>query len=340
MLRRVSLLSDSQLSSEKPVRILVLGGTGFIGSAFVERAAAAGHVVSVLSRHPRDGQDKVRSAAAIEYVVGDLSDVEILGQVTAGVDICLHAASTTVPSSSNRFMEQDVTENLIGSIRVLQSCVRSNVTRVIFVSSGGTVYGRPVNLPILESDPTNPIGAYGIVKLAIEKYCVLFGELYGLDYRIARFSNPYGPKQNTASGQGVVAAFVEKALKGETLLVMGDGTIVRDFVYIDDAVDALLKLCSYAGPHQIFNVGSGLGTSINAIISSIAAASQPMPKVEYRESRKFDVPANILSCDLARRELGWSPTTSLEAGLKATIDAKRVELERNTANVAARPSDR
>lgn len=321
------------------MRILVIGGTGFIGSAFAGVALAKGHAVRVLSRHSPDRQNKSHSIGAIEYVSGDISDVEVLDRATADVDICLHAASTTVPFSANNFMELDVNDNLIGSLRAFQSCVRSNVKRVILVSSGGTVYGRPRNLPIVEAHPTDPISAYGIVKLAIEKYLALFGETYGLDYRIARLSNPYGPKQNTASGQGVVAAFVEQILNGKTLLLMGDGTVVRDFVYIDDVADALLRLCSHPGPSRIFNVGSGAGTSIGKIVASIADLTQLEPNVEYRESRKFDVLKNVLSCELARRELQWSATTTLDAGLRAAIDAKKHELERIKAHAPSRPGN-
>jgi len=320
------------------VRILVLGGTGFIGGAFVERAVADGHFVRVLSRHVPAGETKAASTS-IDYMSGDFCDMEILERAATDMDLCLHAASTTVPATSNRFMEKDVAENLIGSIRILQTCLRSSVKRVVFISSGGTVYGLPVKLPIMESDATEPISAHGIVKLSIEKYLALYGKLYGLDYRIARLSNPYGPKQRAVSGQGVVAAFVEKALKGEPLLVMGDGTIVRDFIYIDDAIEALHRLCTYAGPYRIFNVGSGVGTSVNAIIASIAAEMESVPRAEYQETRKFDVPSNILSCDLARRELKWHAATTFAAGLRATIDARRVELVRKITDVAARPSD-
>lgn len=321
------------ISAGKSMRLLVLGGTGFIGGAFVERALADGHLVRVLSRHLPGARTNGSSTMAAEYVCGDLSDVQILDRVTADVDICLHAASTTVPSSSNNHMERDVTENLIGAIGALRSCVRSGVKRVVFISSGGTVYGRAKDLPIAESAPTEPISAHGIVKLAIEKYSALFGELYGLDYRIARVSNAYGPKQRTASGQGVIAAFIEQMLKGQPLVVMGDGTNVRDFIYIDDAVEALLKLCFYNGPHRIFNVGTGVGTSINEVIASIESIFRKVP-VEYRHSRKFDVPSNVLRCELARRELGWSAITSLAVGLRATIDAKRIELGRNPTDIS------
>lgn len=276
----------------------------------------------------------------VQYISGDIANIEVLDRSTSGIDICIHAASTTVPMSAHSNMERDVTENLIGAIGVLRSCVRSGVKRALLVSSGGTVYGRPVSSPITEVAPTNPISAYGIVKLAIEKYFTLFGELYGLDYRIARLSNPYGPGQQTTSGQGVVAAFVERALKEQPLVVMGDGSIIRDFIYIEDAASALLKLCFYEGSQKIFNIGSGIGASINEIIAVIESASQLAVKVEYRPARKFDVPLNVLCCKLALRELGWSATTPLEAGLKATIDAGRAKLSRMSEKVAGVPDRR
>ena len=251
------------------MRFLIIGGTGFIGGAFVERALADGHTIRVLSRRTPQARSGAPLNPAVEYVVGDIADRAMLDRITAKVDICLHAASTTVPSSSNSDMERDVTENLIGAIGILQSCVRAGVKRVILVSSGGTVYGRPIELPIVESAPTEPIGAYGIVKLATEKYFALFGELHGLDHRIARLSNPYGPKQRATSGQGVVASFIERTLMGQPLVVMGNGKVVRDFVYIDDAVEALYRLCSYAGAYRIFNIGSSVGTSINEIVALI-----------------------------------------------------------------------
>lgn len=308
------------------MHFLVIGGTGFIGSAFAARAIAAGHRVRIVSRNSPAGRKSARVLSAAEYITGDFADAALLDRATAGVDICVHAASTTNPSSANHNMEQDVAQNLVGSIGVLRGCLRSKVKRVVLISSGGTVYGRAASANIPESAATEPVSAYGIVKLAIEKYFALFSELYGLDYRITRLSNPYGPGQRSDSGQGVVAAFVERILKGEALVVLGDGSIVRDFIYIDDAVEALLRVCSYAGPHRVFNVGSGLGTSIQDIIDLVADLSRHKPKIEYRAGRKFDVPANVLCCDRARQELNWAPTIPLASGLQITIDAKAKEL--------------
>ena len=191
--------------------------------------------------------------------------------------------------------------------------------KVIFVSSGGTVYGVPEHLPICESHPTDPISAYGISKLAIEKYLGLYRRLHGLDYCVLRVANPYGPYQVPFNNQGVVASILQRALSGEAVEIWGDGEIVRDFIHIDDVVDTLIAAVDYAGPKRVFNVGSGIGRSVNQIITDVETVLKLGPIArDYKPARPADVPVNVLDIGLIQREMGWRPCIDWLEGLRST----------------------
>jgi UDP-glucose 4-epimerase len=239
----------------------------------------------------------------------------------SGCDICFHLVSTTLPKSSNTDPVFDIDSNLVGSVKLFQLAVKAGIKKIVFVSSGGTVYGIPRYIPITEAHPTDPICSYGITKLAIEKYLRLFHELHGLDSIVLRLSNPYGEGQKTFSGQGVVATFLEKAFCGETIEIYGDGSVVRDYIYIEDVVSALLLAMEYFGEMHVFNIGSGKGYSLNELLVCIEKTISMKLKCSYLPKRAFDVPVNQLCIDQALCHLGWSPRIDLEHGMKRTAEA-------------------
>jgi UDP-glucose 4-epimerase len=207
-----------------------------------------------------------------------------------------------------------VHSNLIDTIQLLESCVEFGVRKVVFASSVA-VYGLPKALPITEEHPTNPISSYGIAKLAIEKYLELFRHLYGLDYIALRISNPYGPYQNPMGHQGVVGMFLHRICKGEPLTVWGDGSALRDYLYISDLVDALELAAEIEPRERVLNVGSGRGTSLNELLRLIARTVGVQPAVEYLPARAVDIPASVLDISRARAELYWSPKTEFAEGV-------------------------
>lgn len=296
------------------MRALVLGGTGFIGGHLVASLAGAGLGVRVLSRTPAAGA----AVPGAEYVTADFQDAAAVRRALAGTRTVFHLVGTSLPASSNADMAGDVRGNLLGTLGVLEAARDAGVGRIVFVSSGGTVYGEPQALPIAESHPTEPLCAYGISKLAIEKYLHLFHRLHGLDYRVLRLGNPYGPGQRVDRLQGVVTTFLDKARRGVPIEIWGDGTVVRDFVFIDDAVEALRRAATHEGPARVFNVGSGTGLSLRGLVEAIGELLGRAPAVDFRPGRPWDVPANVLDIALARRELGWKPHTSLAEGLRLT----------------------
>ena len=209
----------------------------------------------------------------------------------------------------------DVESNLLGTIRLLDHAVKSGLKKIIFVSSGGTVYGKPLQTPIPETHPTNPLCSYGINKLSIEKYLGLYHELYGLDYTVLRMSNPFGERQRTDASQGAVAVFLGKAIRGETIEIWGDGSVVRDYVYIHDVILALLAALDCSCEEHVFNIGSGKGVSLNELLDSIENITLYPTRRRYVKSRLFDVPDNVLDIDRAVSLLDWSPQISFEDGL-------------------------
>jgi UDP-glucose 4-epimerase len=245
----------------------------------------------------------------------DMTDRLGLEQALAGVDLVVHLASGSLPQSSNRNPHDDVGVNLLGALNLLEASRSAGVQRLLVVSSGGTVYGIPQQVPISEDHPTDPLCSYGITKLAIEKYVALYRQLHGLDGLVLRLANPYGERQRLDASQGVVPVFLGRALRFEPLEIWGDGSTVRDFLHISDVVSALLAACRYEGPERLFNIGSGTGLSLRELVSLLEQELERSLEVHYQEGRSFDVPTNVLCIDRANHCLGWRPKVTAVEGL-------------------------
>lgn len=294
--------------------ILVIGGCGFIGSHIVDQLLRTGFGVRVLSRRSEAFREQIPS---VEYFMGSMADDGLLDVALDGSDAVIHAASSMVPQTSNLNPITDITENLISSVQLFQKMRAAEVSKLLFLSSGGTVYGIPRQSPLTEEHPLIPISSYGVVKVAIENYIQMFSALYGMESCILRPSNPYGPRQGRAGLQGVIGAYLTKIARNEPLEVWGDGTVVRDFIYVKD----LAELCALSIRSPItgvFNVGSGLGVPISDIIDSLARVLDRDLDVIHKQGRSFDVPINVLDISKVMQAFNWSPKTSLEEGIKLT----------------------
>lgn len=304
-------------------RCVVLGANGFIGSHVVDALLAQGHDVRALVRQQSDMQNLAAAVGGVELQRGDFFNADDLGRALTGMDCVVHLVSTTIPASSNEDMANDVRTNVMGHIRMLDVARQVGVRKIIFASSGGTVYGLPQTVPIRETHPTSPICSHGIAKRAGEMYLHLYHHLYGLDYAVLRFANPYGPRQNPLSGQGAIATFLRCCLTGEPISIWGDGSVARDFVYIGDLVRAVVAAVEKETPAKIYNIGSGAARSLNQVLDIARSVSGRTPDVRYLPGRNFDVPVNFLDISRARRELAWQPQISIEDGLERTWEDLR-----------------
>lgn len=305
---------------------VVVGGAGFVGSHLIQELLRSGRSVRCFDR--ADAQVSLANSASsgkLEVMRGDLSDPKTVQAALVNCDVCYHLASSTVPKSSNEDPAHDAQTNILDTLHLLDGACKAGVKKVVFMSSGGTVYGIPEALPTTELHKTEPICAYGISKLAIEKYLALYHRLHGLEYAVLRVSNAYGPGQRMDSGQGAVAAFLGKALRGETLEIWGDGSNVRDYIYIDDVISALLAATQYEGAERIFNIGTGTGISLNQVLDAIEHLLGNPTTRRYSEQRVHDVPSNILSIEKAKHALGWTPRVRFEDGLKGVLESLRQE---------------
>lgn len=301
------------------MRCLVLGGGGFLGSHLCDALLAAGHAVRVFDRPNLVRYRSFNSDEKIEWIEGDFVDREQVAKALSGCDVVYHLISTTLPRSSNDNPVYDIESNVVSTLHLLEAAKRHKVAKFVFCSSGGTIYGVPQeNPPIKESHPTEPICSYGIGKLAIEKYLHLFHLLHGIDYCIFRLANPYGERQRPATAQGAVAVFLDKALRNETIEIWGDGSVIRDYLYVGDAVSALTRALTYEGRRGIFNIGSGSGLSLNDILGAIEDLIGSPVRTTYLPGRAFDVPVSVLDISNASEHLDWRPKVSFVEGLSRT----------------------
>jgi UDP-glucose 4-epimerase len=298
-------------------RCLVLGGGGFIGTNLSNALAGFGAQVHAYGRRLAWPGSL---APGVRWTAADFADQTSLAAAVENSDFIFHLASSSTPASANADPIADVADNLITTLHFLEICRARPVRRVVFVSSGGTVYGTTSQNPIPETATTDPISAYAVHKLTIEKYFALYRHLCGLDYLILRVANPYGPMQIARKNQGVVAALMKRALAGEPIEIWGSGEVVRDFVYVDDVVRALLLAALHSGPSRLFNVGSGAGVSINKVIDDVErlAGQGPLRRV-HMPSRAVDVPVNVLDISRIRDEVGWAPEVEWLDGLRRTM---------------------
>ena len=294
-------------------RVVVTGGSGFIGT----------HVMRKLRGQHVEAIALCRSGKCPGSARADIRDRDALEAILKPGDAVIHLANSTNPTTSESDRIRDVEENLVGTLQLLEACVNKSVSKFVFASSGGTVYGIPRAIPIPETHETNPISAHGAMKLAAEKYVQMYGAQLGLEYLILRCANAYGPGQTGEQGQGIIGRAIQKALRDETLEIWGDGTVVRDFIYVEDVAEALLLAITSHATGEVVNIGSGTRTSVNDIVDLVGRAMGRPLRATYTTSRRIDAPVSVLDITMAETILGWKPTKPIEEGIARSIEWAR-----------------
>jgi UDP-glucose 4-epimerase len=303
------------------MRILVTGGTGFVGSAIVDQYVAAGHEVFII-----DNAWRHFGNPHAQFYQVDITEQEYIGRVFDEVqpEIVNHQAAQSSVSVSRRDPFLDAQVNILGLMNVLHHCVRCKVRKIIFASSG-TVFGTPVQVPVDETLPFHPETPYAITKMAGEVYIRYWNQAYGLTYTILRNSNIYGPRQNPNGDAGVIATFIKRFLQAQPIFITGSGTQQKDYVYVDDVAYANV-LALNQGDNDVFCIAAGKGTSVNDIYWILTKVFGQELHREYLSACVGDVPLAYFSSRKAELILGWKAQWNLEDGIRSTVDAFRQQL--------------
>jgi UDP-glucose 4-epimerase len=300
------------------MRILVTGGAGFIGSHVVDACIEAGHTVTVVDDLSTGQRANLHPKAGfVQLDIRDPKLAEVFARERPQV-VNHHAAQIDVRRSVADPVH-DASVNILGSLNVLECARTAGVERIIYISSGGAIYGEPVFLPCDESHPIRPICPYGASKHTIEHYLEMYHVLYGIPYTILRYANVYGPRQDPHGEAGVVAIFAGKMLRGEPVAVFGDGDQERDFVYVGDCARANVLALTQAPPAGAYNIGSGVATSVNGIFAALQRLTGYAGSATHLEAKAGETRRIFLTAEKARAELGWTAEVPLEDGLRRTL---------------------
>lgn len=305
--------------------VLVTGGAGFIGSHVVDTLIAAGHRVVVVDNLCTGRRENLNPQAEFHLLDIRAPEAKALIASLRPEVICHLAAQVSVRLSVADPVE-DASINILGTLNILEGAVQAKVAKVIFASTGGAIYGEQDYFPADEQHPLRPVSPYGVAKLAVEKYLEYYHHEYGLSYIALRYSNVYGPRQDPYGEAGVVAIFTQRLLAGEPAVINGDGTQTRDFVYVGDVARANLAAlsCPYCGP---LNIGTGLETDINRLFQLIRQLTQSQQEDLHGPAKPGEQKRSVISPRLAQQILGWQPTTTLEEGLRQTVDFFRQQAQ-------------
>ena len=291
--------------------ILLVGGSGFLGSHIAKNLRQGGINVAVLDRNEPSAPD-------VESFVGDLRDITLLRTALSQYSRVIYLAheSHAAPSADN--LPANFLSNLSLFLHVLTEARDSKISEFTLLSSGGAVYGEALCPLVSEEHPKNPRSPYGVAKITMESYLSMAASQDGFRHLIIRPSNPYGPGQNFRAAQGIVAVALAKIARNEQLVIQGDGSAIKDYVFIDDFSDAVSLLLTTSEATGAFNIGSGQGTTIIELLSAVSRLIGPPVKIDFQRPRANDVTANVLDCAKLRQATGWAPKVNMDEGLRRT----------------------
>lgn len=303
------------------MNIIIFGGAGFIGTNLaLTLAKQETNNITLIDQDLRYFNNVLKSLKNIQFRESKFSMKTDFISLVRGHEIVYHLVSTNIPSTSGINIPEELQANITVTSKLLDACIAEGVKKIVFMSSGGTVYGKQMECPLKEYVPALPISSYGLQKLTIENLLYMYNYMYGLDYRVIRLANPYGPYQRPNGKLGAVTTFTYKAIKNEPIDLYGDGSVVRDFIYIQDAIDAIITVAEGEDYHKTFNIGSGKGTSIKELLVLIGDTLGLQLNIRYHEGRKADVPVNYLDINRYQCRYGQLNKHSLREGILLTKD--------------------
>lgn len=305
------------------MKALVTGGAGFVGSHVVDRLVDEGWevlVVDDLSNGHLDNLAEARARGQIQFHQIDIRTPDFVTAVERyRPEVIHHLAAQASVSVSVRDPIEDATVNVVGTVNVLEAARRVGAARVVVASSGGAIYGEDAKLPVKETYTKHPDSPYGVSKKVIEDYCHYFRKHEDVDYVLLALSNVYGPRQDPYGEAGVVSIFTNLMLAGRRPVIFGDGTITRDYVYVADVADAFIRAAGKGGG-KLLNIGTGVETSVLELFNLLARIAGFEQHPVFGEPRTGDVPRSVVDASAAKKHLGWQPWTSLEDGLRQTVE--------------------
>lgn len=309
-------------------KCLILGGCGFIGLSLAKELQKEDYAVIIADKKNLLTNDQ----DGMTFKEIDFTSDCNFEALTSDMDVIIHAISTTSPRNF-KSVAADFEENVVNTINLLDACVKNHVRKVVFLSSGGAVYGKQVAQKSLKEECAgNAISSYGLQKYTIEQILFLYRQLYRLEYAVCRIANIYGANQVVERGVGVIPTFIQRVLKGETIELINDGRDVRDYIYVDDVVRALVKIIEYRGQERVFNIGTGEGTSTKEILRAICKKIQCVPDIKTVKTPYEDVPCNVLDITKLKNELDFQPEISLDEGIERTIFEIQNRLRRTSCD--------
>ena len=307
-------------------KVLVSGGAGFIGSILVDRLVLEGHEVTILDNLVSGSRDYINAQA--DFWELDILDNNLIQRFQeTKFDLVYHLAAQIDVRQSVNDPVFDNEINVLGGLNILSACKESGVKKIVFSSTGGAIYGESEEMPTSECAATYPLSPYGINKLALEKYLNYYYQVFGLNYTILRFANVYGPRQYKGGEAGVIAIFTEAAASDSTCTLYGDGLQTRDFVYVDDVVEALLRagIINWCGE---INVSTGLETNMLEMIIAIESAAGKKLKLIQAPGKAGEQRRSCLSNSRAFEILDWKPQVSFTEGVKRAYDWVKQEIDK------------
>ena len=300
------------------MNILVTGGAGFIGSNIVDAYISKGHNVIIVDNMSTGVKDYINPKA--KFYELDVCDTGISKVFEENkIDLINHHAAQIDLRKSVDDPAFDINVNIAGSVNLLQNAIKSGVKKFVFASTGGAIYGEHDYFPADEEHPTRPYAPYGINKMCVEKYLYYYNHVYGLDYVVLRYANVYGPRQNPHGECGVIAIFTDKILNGQQPVINGPGDQTRDYVFVNDVVNANVLALDAKGP-VIYNVATTKETDVNYIFNRINKFAGTNFEEKHGPAKLGEQKRSVLSYEKIKKELGWTPKTEIEEGLKITTE--------------------